>query len=169
MRFFIPTTAKNRPKFVRDLHIFDEIRMPYDTNFQRISDDECKAIFERLAPEYTVVLKEKDEVDVPEITYDIPAESEEINGKEVEYRTFYLDDYQVSQINDMGRGHRVMLANAGAGKSVLLLSKAFKYATGLLKAEIDNLIWSFCAEGYGEICTANSHCERCPIRSMFQR
>lgn len=37
--------------------------------------------------------------------------------------------------------------------------------TGLLKAEIDNLIWSFCAEGYGEICTAMPHCERCPIRS----
>ena len=29
----------------------------------------------------------------------------------------------------MGRGHRVILANAGAGKSVLLLSKAFKYAS----------------------------------------
>ena len=129
VRFFIPTTAKNRPKFVKDLHIFDEIRMPYDMNFTSISEDECRAIFERLAPEYTVVLKEKDEVDVPEITYDIPAESEEINGNEVEYRTFYLDDYQVSQINDMGRGHRVMLANAGAGKSVLLLSKAFKYAS----------------------------------------
>lgn len=129
VRFFIPTTAKNRPKFVKDLHIFDEVRMPYDTNFNGISDDECKAIFERLAPEYTVVLKEKDEVEVPEITYDIPAESEELNGKEVEYRTFYLDDYQVSQINEMGRGHRVMLANAGAGKSVLLLSKAFKYAS----------------------------------------
>ena len=41
--------------------------------------------------------------------------------------------------------------------------------TGLLKAEIDNLIWSFCAEGYGEICTANPHCERCPIKSMCQR
>ena len=37
--------------------------------------------------------------------------------------------------------------------------------TGLLKAEIDNLIWSFCAEGYGEICTARPHCDRCPIRS----
>lgn len=37
--------------------------------------------------------------------------------------------------------------------------------TGLLKAEIDNLIWSFCAEGYGEICTAKPHCDRCPIKS----
>lgn len=129
VRFFIPILAKNRPKFVKDLHLFDNIRMPYDTQFKTISDEEDLAIFERLAPEYTVVLKEKDRVEIPETTADIPAESEEINGKEVEYRTFYLDDYQVSQINEMGRGHRVMLANAGAGKSVLLLSKAFKYTS----------------------------------------
>ena len=36
--------------------------------------------------------------------------------------------------------------------------------TGLLKAEVDNLIWSFCAEGFGEICTASPCCEQCPIR-----
>ena len=36
--------------------------------------------------------------------------------------------------------------------------------TGLLKAEIDNIIWSFCAEGYGEICTAKPHCDKCLIK-----
>ena len=132
IRFFIPTTAKNRPKFVKDLHIFENIRMPYDSNFKRITEAESLAIFERLAPEYTVVMKEREEVYVPEIEDELPVESEEITGDEVEYRTFYLDDYQVGQINDMGRGHRVILANAGAGKSVLLLSKAFKY-TGMYK------------------------------------
>lgn len=132
IRFFIPTTAKNRPKFVKDLHIFENIRMPYDSNFKRITEAESLAIFERLAPEYTVVMKEREEVYVPEIEDELPAESEEITGDEVEYRTFYLDDYQVGQVNDMGRGHRVILANAGAGKSVLLLSKAFKY-TGMYK------------------------------------
>lgn len=132
IRFFIPTTAKNRPKFVKDLHIFENIRMPYDSNFKRITEAESLAIFERLAPEYTVVMKEREEVYVPEIEDELPAESEEITDDEVEYRTFYLDDYQVGQINDMGRGHRVILANAGAGKSVLLLSKAFKY-TGMYK------------------------------------
>ena len=132
IRFFIPTTAKNRPKFVKDPHIFENIRMPYDSNFKRITEAESLAIFERLAPEYTVVMKEREEVYVPEIEDELPAESEEITGDEVEYRTFYLDDYQVGQINDMGRGHRVILANAGAGKSVLLLSKAFKY-TGMYK------------------------------------
>lgn len=129
VRFFIPVTAKKRPKFLKDLRIFDNIRMPYDSNFTSLTDEECLAIFERLAPEYTVVLKEKDEVEIVETSDELPTESEKINGSEVEYRTFYLDDYQVAQINDMGRGHRVMLANAGAGKSVLLLSKAFKYAS----------------------------------------
>lgn len=38
--------------------------------------------------------------------------------------------------------------------------------TGLLRVEIDNIIWSFCADGYGEICTAEPHCDRCPIRDM---
>lgn len=36
--------------------------------------------------------------------------------------------------------------------------------TGLSKAEIDNLIWSFCADGYGAICTATPHCTQCVIR-----
>lgn len=38
--------------------------------------------------------------------------------------------------------------------------------TGLTKAAIDNLIWSFCADGYGEICSATPHCEICPLISM---
>lgn len=36
--------------------------------------------------------------------------------------------------------------------------------TGLYKIEIDNIIWSYCADGYGEICTAVPHCEHCVIR-----
>lgn len=38
--------------------------------------------------------------------------------------------------------------------------------TGLTKAAIDNLIWSFCADGYGEICTATPHCEICPLKAV---
>ena len=36
--------------------------------------------------------------------------------------------------------------------------------TGLTKATIDNLIWSYCADGFGEICTATPHCQECVIR-----
>lgn len=38
------------------------------------------------------------------------------------------------------------------------------YKTGLSKYEIDNVIWSFCAEEYGEVCTANPKCVLCPIK-----
>ena len=38
VRFFIPATAKNRPKFLKDLRIFDDVRMPYDSNFTRLSE-----------------------------------------------------------------------------------------------------------------------------------
>ena len=37
--------------------------------------------------------------------------------------------------------------------------------TGLTKATVDNIIWSFCADGYGEVCTATPHCEVCPVKT----
>ena len=42
-------------------------------------------------------------------------------------------------------------------------------STGLSKIEIDNLIWSFCAEGFGEVCTATPHCLTCPISSWCNK
>lgn len=36
--------------------------------------------------------------------------------------------------------------------------------TNLPLSSIDNIIWSFCADGYGEVCTATPHCERCVVR-----
>lgn len=50
-------------------------------------------------------------------------------------------------------------------KQIDILSKK----TGMFKVEIDNLIWSFCADGFGEICTATPHCEKCPIREFCKR
>lgn len=37
--------------------------------------------------------------------------------------------------------------------------------TGLERCTIDNIIWSFCANGYGQICTATPHCEKCVVKS----
>lgn len=42
--------------------------------------------------------------------------------------------------------------------------EALSEETGLALCAIDNIIWSFCADGYGEICTATPHCERCVVR-----
>lgn len=104
-------------------------RVTYDQEFQHITEQECRAIFERLAPEYTVVMHEHETVEVKQTKTTPSEQGVRITGKELEYKTFFLDEYQVALVNDMGKGHRVLLANPGAGKSVLLLSKAFKYAS----------------------------------------
>lgn len=35
---------------------------------------------------------------------------------------------------------------------------------GIPQSVVDNLIWSYCADGYGQICTATPKCEKCIIR-----
>ncbi len=127
--FFRPITSKGNEKTLLEFGIFEGIRKPYDNTFNEITTQECCAIFERLAPEYTVVMNETEKVQVPEKKAVVVNKDMRITGKETEYKTFFLDEYQVAQVNDMGKGHRVILANPGAGKSVLLLSKAFKYAS----------------------------------------
>lgn len=36
--------------------------------------------------------------------------------------------------------------------------------SGLSMAAIDNIIWSFCSEQYGEICRASLKCTECPVK-----
>ena len=126
---FRPITSQGKEKRIEDLMIFGGIRKAYDKTFKSLSDVECRAIFERLAEEYTVVMNENENVKIAEKKTFVTEQALRITGREVEYKTFFLDEYQVGIVNDMGKGHRVILANPGAGKSVLLLSKAFKYAS----------------------------------------
>lgn len=126
---FRPITSQGKEKRIEDLMIFGGIRKAYDKTFTSLSEAECRAIFERLAEEYTVVMNETENVKVAEKKALVTENDLRITGREVEYKTFFLDEYQVGIVNDMGKGHRVILANPGAGKSVLLLSKAFKYAS----------------------------------------
>ena len=127
--FFRPIISKDRESTVSEEEIFKGIRKSFDETFVELNDRECRAIFERLATEYTVIMTEKERVQVEEKKTASSEQNLEITGEELEYKTFFLDEYQVAQVNDMGTGHRVILANPGAGKSVLLLSKAFKYAS----------------------------------------
>lgn len=41
--------------------------------------------------------------------------------------------------------------------------------TNLTMVEIDNIIWSFCANGYGEICGATPKCNQCVIRNYCKK
>lgn len=128
MQFLTPVGQAKSKRFM-DVDIAFDSRCPYDPEFRQLTEQECRAIFERIAPEYTVVMHEEEHVKVKQATTVRTDADFRITGREAEYKTFFLDEYQVAQVNDMGRGHRVLLANPGAGKSVLLLSKAFKYAS----------------------------------------
>lgn len=99
-KFFHPIDSTGKEKYLKDLKIFDYVRKEYDPNFSGISELEQKAIFERLAPEYTVVMNEMEDVKVP-VSNKICTEKEmRITGDELEYKTFFLDEYQVGQVND---------------------------------------------------------------------
>ena len=129
VQFLIPIRKKTLFKRMPEDDVASGCRITFDPDFSEITEKECKAIFERLAPEYTVVMLEKDPVDIAQTQHILTEQDFKITGRELEYKTFFLDDYQVGLVNDMGKGHRVILANPGAGKSVLLLSKAFKNAS----------------------------------------
>lgn len=124
-----PLSSKEKIKKLSQLKLFNNIRKPYDANFMEITELEKKAIFERLSPEYTIITKEIESCEIQSSNASLDVLDVSITGKELEYKTFYLDDYQVGLVNEIGTGHRVLLANPGAGKSVLLLSKAYKYAS----------------------------------------
>lgn len=65
----------------------------------------------------------------------------------------------------MGNSKR-SLANS---KEIYEQVKKLSDETGMLMVEIDSLIWSFCADGYGEICTASPECHNCPIREYCKK
>lgn len=109
----------------------DNFKNPYALREFSIPENDAIAIVNKLAPEYTVVKPQKIEGTISEARENhVNVENlPDITGKEIEYSTFLLDSNQVKYINEMGTGHRVLLANAGAGKSVLLLSRAYRYAS----------------------------------------
>jgi len=62
--------------------------------------------------------------------------------------------------NRMGKGNR----SPASAKEVYSTVCDLSQETGLTMIEIDNYIWSYCADGYAEICTAEPHCRDCNIR-----
>lgn len=73
---------------------------------------------------------------------------------------------------------RRFLGNARMGKSKKRIATAkevfeqvelLMQETGRSAVEIDNLIWSYCADGYGAICVANPNCEKCCINKYCNK
>ena len=99
-------------------------------NISELTEIKIKSIIERLSPEYAIVLNEKEKISNQNnnlyLKRNIKNIDVDISGDELEYKTFALDSQQINLVNEISYGHRLILANPGAGKSVILLAKAFR-------------------------------------------
>ena len=96
------------------------------SNFISISPKMYGAIIERVIPENATLVdiapKEQKRITTKEFN---PVFSP-ITGEEREFSALCLDDSQIKTINDTKPGHYLTLANPGTGKSVILVSKAYR-------------------------------------------
>ena len=92
--------------------IFDNVQRNFFSGFNETMK---KYILQIIHPEYVTISFER---------------KESLNNNEVvqNFIPYELDDKQLKYINSINKGHYLFLANAGTGKSVLLLSKAFRLA-----------------------------------------
>lgn len=87
-------------------------------------EDKVNNVFQRLCPEITIprkfVLADNDRIHI---------EDQKINTADRAVLSYRLETKQIDIINRIERGHQLILACAGSGKSVLLISKCFKIAS----------------------------------------
>ena len=97
----------------------------YESPFTGISKDYYASIIERIIPENATLVQVKPASEKKTIVSTNP-EFYPITGTEREFSALCLDDTQIKAINDTKPGHYLTLANPGTGKSVLLVSKAYR-------------------------------------------
>ena len=105
---------------------------PYSTDWQGFDNESINILIHLIAPEYTIPR-------IAEYKYDTVVEGETtskfsnqdyaIKPGDLTVDVLRLDDDQINIINNIKKGHQLILACAGSGKSVLLISKCFKVAS----------------------------------------
>lgn len=100
--------------------------VPVSQNKLVIQDNNVNSIIQRIAPEYvtvrvSTVLDEKTSMGADN---DLLVVTED----DLAVKAFRLDKDQINIINKINKGDQLILACAGSGKSVLLISKCFKAA-----------------------------------------
>lgn len=89
-----------------------------------IEEDKINNIFQRLCPEITIprkfILNDRAEISIKESV---------LTQMDRAVQSYRLDNWQIDIVNKINRGNQLILACAGSGKSVLLISKCFKLAS----------------------------------------
>jgi hypothetical protein len=97
------------------------------SNPMKIDDNNINGVFQRITPEYTTV--RVGEVVEENTSAGASEECLVVTEDDRAIKAFMLDIDQINIINNIKKGEQLILACAGSGKSVLLLSKCFKAAS----------------------------------------
>ncbi len=102
----------------------EEILKGYLSRKNFIEEKIVNNIFQRLCPEITIARKYILSDDTSVTTNDMG-----MDGSDRSVLSYRLDSSQINIINKIKKGDQLILACAGSGKSVLLISKCFKLAS----------------------------------------
>ena len=100
--------------------------VPVSKNSFTINDNNINSILHRIATEYVTVRVA--EVKDTRTSTGVDNELLVIDDNDVAVKAFRLDQEQINIVNKINKGDQLILACAGSGKSVLLISKCFKAA-----------------------------------------
>lgn len=108
--------------------LLDNTILTVSTDTIQITDMNVNSVMQRIAPEYVTVRVAC--VDSKETIPGIDSELLVIDEKDVVVKAFRLDKEQINIVNRISKDdpNQLILACAGSGKSVLLISKCFKAA-----------------------------------------
>lgn len=98
-------------------------------NENLIDVEKANIIINQIAPEYTIPIYAEQVQDGNLVSYYKTNYNYDIQDSQLDVKVFRLDTDQINIINSIKEGAKLMLACAGSGKSVLLISKCFKVAS----------------------------------------
>ena len=108
--------------------LLDNTILPISNNLMALSDLNVNSVLQRVAPEYVTVRVAC--VDNSKSTPGVDNELLVVDENDVVVKAFRLDKDQINIVNRISKDdpNQLILACAGSGKSVLLISKCFKAA-----------------------------------------
>ena len=117
---------KNFSSHIYGNELFSNFEEYDKASFTSISSKMYGSIIERVVPENATLIDIVPKENVVVKAKENNPKFAPITGDEREFSALCLDDSQIRMINDTKPGHYLTLANPGTGKSVLLVSKAYR-------------------------------------------
>ena len=117
---------RNFESVFEENELFSNFEAYVRDDFNGLDRDAYSSIVDRVVPEYTTLIDIVPKGGGKKATGKHTFSFAPITGSEREFKALALDDDQIKTINDTKPGHYITLANPGTGKSVILVSKAYR-------------------------------------------